>query len=71
MTLEELSDSVCAGGEKWTLRLELLGGWREGMWIRLKMKLRSKRSKRYNVRKKERIPVFYLRSRDFSPDWSI
>lgn len=42
-TLEELSNSVCAG-EKWTLRLELLG--REklgGLWIRLKMKLRSKR----------------------------
>lgn len=44
-TLEELSDSVCAG-EKWTLRLELLG-WLEKlgglMWIRLEMKLRSKR----------------------------
>lgn len=44
-TLEELSDSVCAG-EKWTLRLELLG-WLEKlgglMWIRLEMELRSKR----------------------------
>lgn len=64
-TLEELSDSVCAG-EKWTLRLELLG-WLEKLGgvdvdqIGDEVEVKEIMSRE----KKNPIPVSSLRSRVF------
>lgn len=64
-TLEELSDSVCAG-EKWTLRLELLG-WLEKLGgvdvdqIEDEVEVKEIMSRE----KQTRLPVSSLRSRVF------